>query len=116
MSFRGYFVSDEAEKAAKWDAFEEYRQAKQRLFALETVMTKLGKSLDGFAYAIQHPKEHKFLVNVEDVTVAKQLQQGAVVHVTKADLDWNAVSNLISDYQTTFARVQELAPNFRDTA
>ena len=33
MSTGSYFVSDEAEKAAKWDAVEEFRKSKQHLLA-----------------------------------------------------------------------------------
>lgn len=40
---QGYFMSDEAEKAAKWNVVEQFNEAKEHLLALESVMTNLGK-------------------------------------------------------------------------
>src|SRR5438132_1122464 len=108
MSTGNYFVSDEAEKAAKWDAFEELRQSREHRDALEDIMKKLGKALNGLAYAIQHPKECLFEIDRQDITIAKPPEMGVFAHVVRADFDWESVFKLLTDYKTTVQRISEL--------
>jgi hypothetical protein len=122
MSIGGYFVNDEAEKAAKWNALEELRQARQHRDAITDAMLRLGETLGDFAYALQHPKECVFEARTSEprsgeaptgeIVVGRE--QRTTARVEPTHLDWEIVSRLITDYIVTTRRIAELEPRFRD--
>lgn len=112
MSTRGYFVSDEAEKAANWDAVQEFRELKRHRDSITDAMARLGKGLGDFAYVLQHPRDCAFDARPTEIVVGRE--QRAIARVDSIQLNWETVSRLITDYITTMKRIAELKPRFRD--
>jgi len=113
MTYGGYFVSDEAEKAANWDALEEFRELKRHRDTITDAMSKTGKALGDFAYVLQHREGCAFDVQPSGgITVGRERR--TVAHVDPTQLDWQSVSRLVTDYIATTRRIAELEPRFRD--
>lgn len=112
MTYGGYFVSDEAEKAAKWDALEEFRELKRHRDTITDAMSKTGKALGDFAHVLQHREGCTFDLQPSGITVGRE--RSAVAHIDSTQFDWQAVSSLIADYIATTRRIAELEPRFRD--
>lgn len=102
----------EAEKAANWDALEEFRKLKQHRDSIIDAMLRLGKALGDFSYALQHPKECAFDARANEIAVGKEHR--SFVKLDCTHLNWETVSNLITDYNATIRRLAELEPRFRD--
>jgi hypothetical protein len=115
MTYGGYFVSDQAEKAAKWEAVEEFRERKQHLLVLQNEMLKIGREWEPFANALKSPKSFYFKVEAENITVLYSQQSSqTTAQIPRTHLDWGTLSKLLSDYQATTERIKELEPQFRD--
>lgn len=112
MVYGGYFVSDEAEKAANWDALEEFRKLKRHRDTLTDAMRKIGKALGDFSYVLQHREGCTFDVQPSGITVGRERRM--VARVDPTQLDWEAMSRLVTDYIATTLRIAELEPRFRD--
>jgi len=107
-----YFVSDEAEKAAHWDALQEFRELKRHRDLIIDAMGRLGKALGDFAYVLQHPRGCAFDAQPNEIIIGRE--QRAVARVEPTHLNWETASNLVADYTATMRRIAELEPRFRD--
>lgn len=113
---RGYFVSDDAESAAKWKAVERLRAAKEHLLALETEMAKLGKEWLAFGEALKRPGNFVFAIT-NDVITLGQHDAGLgrpLGRLTPADVNWERFFLLLTDYQKTSQEKAELTAKLRD--
>jgi hypothetical protein len=103
-------MTDEAEKAAKWDAVEQLQKVKTHLLALETQMARTGKELSAFGASLQHPKEYVFDVTSVAITLGRQGGGlGRPLGLLKPDiLDWGNFSSLLNDYHAAIKEKAEL--------
>ncbi len=108
---RGYFMTEEAEKAAKWDAVEQLQKAKARLLALETEMIRIGKELIAFGSSLQNPRAYVFDVTSDAVTLGKQGGGGLgrpLGRLTPDIVDWGNFCSLLNDYDDATKEKAEL--------
>ena len=89
MSTERYFVSEEAEKAAKWEALEELRKARQHRDILIDAMARLGKALSDFGYVLQNPRECAFDARHNEIMVGRDRR--AVARIEPTHLDWDRI-------------------------
>lgn len=93
MSIGSYFVSEEAEKAANWDALEEFRKLKRHRDSLTDAMSRLGKSLGDFASVLQNRQGCTFDARVNEIVVGRE--QRTVARVDPTQIEWETVSKSI---------------------
>jgi len=105
-------VSEESEKAANWDALEEFRRLKRHRDTITDTMGRIGKTLEDFAHVLQHREGCTFDARPGEIIVGRE--QRTVARVQPTQLDFEAVSKLIADYVATSRRIAELEPRFRD--
>jgi hypothetical protein len=106
---RGYFMSDEAEKAAKFEILERHAKAKSRLAALEDQMSQKGQELTRFAETLKSPSQHAFsVVRNLNIAVQRKSQSTKVAELWKQTMDWDALCELIDDYEQTKRDLSEL--------
>ena len=107
----GYFVSDEAEKAALGDAFQRYQEAERKanLFAIE--MGKIGKRLTVLAQALLYPQTYALLPEAAKLTIGKRdvALTRPLAEIPDSYLNWENIRRLILDYQEATASRIELA-------
>ena len=105
-------MSEEAEKAARWDAQQEFIELKRHRDTILAAMERVGKSLGDFAYVLQHREGCNFEARAKEIVVGRD--QRMVARVDPTQLDWQTVSTLITDYASTTRRIAELEPRFPD--
>jgi hypothetical protein len=111
MSIGSYFVNDEAEKAAKWDALEDFRKTKHHRIALESEMGKLGRLLKTLSFALEYPQQCSFDIGDQTIGVASGRER---LLVEPSHLNWASVTKLLEDYNATVRRIAEMEPKYRD--
>jgi hypothetical protein len=104
----GYFVSDEAEGAAKWKAVENHAKNKQHMVALKTSLSEIGKSLEKFGATIQR-LDGAYSIDVGDqaISVGHREHQRMMAHLSRQQMDWDALCRLLSDYSETKRALME---------
>ncbi len=112
MSIGSYFVSEEAEKAARWDAQQGFIELKRHRDTIVAEMEKLGKALGDFGYVLQRREGCSFDARPSEIAVGRE--QRMVAHVEPTQLDWQTVHKLITDYVATTQRIAQLEPRFPD--
>jgi len=105
-------VTEEAEKAARWDAQQEFIDLKRHRDTIIAAMEKLGKSLGDFGHVLQHREGCSFDARPKEIVVGKD--QRTVARVEPTQLDWQTVSTLVTDYVSTTQRIAQLEPRFPD--
>ncbi len=110
MSIGSYFVSEDAEKAARWDDQQEFLELKRHRDTIVAAMEKVGKALGDFGYVLQHREGCSFDARPHEIVVGRE--QRMVARVEPTQLDWQTVSRLITDYISTTQRVAQLEPRF----
>ncbi len=113
---QGYFMSDEAEKAAKWNVVEQFNEAKEHLLALESVMTNLGKQWAAFSEALKEPNIFVFDVTKNVVTLGQSNAglRRPLGQLTPGDMNWEKFCALLTDYQETSRKKTELICKLHD--
>jgi hypothetical protein len=113
---QGYFMSDESEKAAKWNVVEQYREAKEHLLALESEMTHLGEQWLAFGEALKSPSNYVF--DTTGGAIALGQHNAGLRHplgrLTSADVNWERFTALLVDYQKTSQKRTELTGKLHD--
>lgn len=114
-----YFVSDEAENAATRQVIDSFKQAKEAKAKLEGQMSALGDRLAEFARVLKRPGEYRFLVSRADITVGHPTEMGnpprrPVVRVEPDDLKWEAVVEMVSNYDKARTAKAESAARLRN--
>ena len=106
----GYFMSEEAEQAAKWKMVEELKRDKEHLVVLKKQMKDLGKVLADFAYTIQSPDLHAFDVAAQTITVGKWDEKPIrpIAELRESAVNWESLTKLLTDYQKTKTDVHGL--------
>jgi hypothetical protein len=108
MQYGGYFVDEQAEKAAKWDMVQERRESYSHKGALENEFKKMGKSLYSLASAFDSVHGFKFIVS-EDAIGAINASTGArLTTVPRQYLSFENATKLIADYEAAIKRIAEL--------
>ena len=98
----GYFMSKEAEDAAKWKAVELHEENKKHLVELKTALSEIGKEFEDFGGAIRRlDDEYSFEVGSQAISVGHRERQKMMAHLSKQHLDWDAICRLVSDYLKT---------------
>jgi hypothetical protein len=114
---RGYFMTKEAEDAAKWNAVEQLQKVKARLLALKTEMSRIGKEWVSFGSAMQHPEDYVFEVTSAAVTLGKSDAglRRPLGRITPEDaLDWEKFSALLNEYREAMKEEARLSANLHD--
>ena len=99
-----YFVSEEAEQAAKWKMVEELKRDKEHLIVIKKQMKDLGGLWSEFSHAIQNPDLHTFDVTTQTISVGKrdaQSSRSVVTELRESNVNWELMRRLLKDYQTT---------------
>lgn len=106
----GFFLSEEAEQAAKWKMVEELKRDKEHLVVLKKQMKDLGAVLADFAYAIQSPDLHAFDVTAQTITVGKWDAKPTrpIAELRASAIAWESLTKLLTDYQKTMGNVSAL--------
>ena len=114
---RGYFMTEETEKAVKWDAVEQLQKVKARLLALETEMARIGKEWISFGSALQNPQDYSFDVTNAAISLGKP-SAGlgcSLGRITSEDaLGWERFSALINDYREAVEEKTRLTARLND--
>jgi hypothetical protein len=106
----GYFVSEEAEQAAKWKMVEELKRDKEHLVVLKKEMKNLGERWIEFARTMQSPDLHAFDVAAQKITVGQWDSRPSrpVAEIRESDTNWDSLARLVSDYQKTANNIKTL--------
>jgi hypothetical protein len=108
MQYEGYFVDEQAEKAAKWDMVEERRKAHSHKGALENEFKKMGRSFYSLASTFDSVYGYKFIVNEDAIGIINPSTGAKIPPIPRAYLSFENVAKLISDYEETTKRIAEL--------
>ena len=108
MQRRGYFMTQEAEDAAKWRMLTEYHQTIERLAALKSELKSLGESLEHFGRGLSNP-EFRFVLD-GDLLVGTREGTPDVpqIQTPVSALDAERVLKLLKNLAETEARSSEL--------
>ena len=116
MQLGGYFVSDEAEKAAIGDAFQRFQEAARRADLLTIEMDKIGKELGVLAEALRHPQNFALLPEASKLTIGRpnaaltnMAPTRPLSELPESYLNWDNLRRLIVSYQEAVATKTELA-------
>ena len=111
MQLGGYFVSEEAEKAAVGDAFQRFQEATRRADLLTIEMGKIGKELGVLSDALKRPQDFALLLETSRLTIGKQNAglTRPLSELPESYLNWDNLSRLIMDYQEAVATKTELS-------
>ena len=114
--YGGYFVSEEAEKAAKWDMLEEYHQTVSHLGVLENEFKKVSNSLGILASAFDKPTDRvEFDVSSTQIGVMTISNKTRLGVIPRGHIEFTSLAKLIEDYQKTVARKRELENDLGET-
>jgi hypothetical protein len=114
---QGYFMSDDAEKAAKWNIVEQQREAKEHLLALESEMTTLGEQWLAFGVALKSPGNYVFDITGSTITLGQHnagLRQPLGWLTSTGYPSWERFSELLTDYQETSKKKADLTAKLRE--
>lgn len=108
--YEGYFVSEEAEQAAKWKMVEELRTKKEHLVVLKNELKNLAEKWAEFARVMQSPDLHSFAVAPQKITVGKWGEKPArpIAEIRDSSVQWDSLTKLVTDYQRTEGDVRTL--------
>jgi hypothetical protein len=98
---QGYFMSDEAEKAATGNLVETFTAANSACAKLENEMSSLGKELEGLAQALKYPKNHRFEISSGDIRVWEDVSGPPFVRrgrLTSQQYTFQTLSDLVASY------------------
>jgi len=111
MQTGGYFVSEQEEKAAKWEMVEKLRKAKEHLAVLKSAMKDLASLWIEFSRVLQNPDFNVFLVTEKSITVGKQNANLSrpIAEIGESNVNWESVRRLIADYQETAQNIKTWA-------
>jgi hypothetical protein len=110
----GYFVSEEAEKAAKWDMREEYKRTKARLVTLENELRKIGDAWTGMGKWFKDPLGISFQANAQQITAVKAKSKITVEAIPLEYLNADAIVRLINDLEETRKSKDDLEARLKD--
>jgi hypothetical protein len=113
MQTGGYFVSKEAEDAAKWRMLQEYNEARSNLGNFDNEFKKIGRSLQSLASAYLMVYGVKFTVSDEGIRAVNTSTGAEIANVPKAYLSFETSVKLITDYEETYKRIRELEASLR---
>jgi len=107
-------MTDESEKAAKWEILEQYQQAKSHLATLENRMNKLGTALQEFGRTLSSPHGIGIDIGSEHLTGVNMVSKTKVFQLSKAEITWEGLTGLIADHRKTDIEKQRLYGQFKD--
>ena len=109
MIQRGYFMSEEAEKAAKWDMLQDLKAQKSSSGVLHERADKIGKSLENFGRVLQNSSW--ILTRTQTSIKGKATiveARGAELEIPLSDLNADEICRLIDDIAETRQRIKTL--------
>ncbi len=96
-------MTEEAEKAAKWEIVEQYQKAKEKLAVLETRCHETGGMISQFGSAIANVPTAVTITKLE-VSIPKYVHEPKKterVAFPLSILDMETIKTLVDDYQET---------------
>ena len=120
MQVGSYFMSEEAEKAAKWEIIERYRGAKEKLSLLEDRCREIGGSISAFGSAIATTPEAVTIAKLE-VSFPKYAgaseyerhrSERAIMALSNLNID--ALKDLVDDYKQALQIKSEALRKLRE--
>lgn len=110
MQARGYFLSEEAEKAKLWDMQKELEAVRLHLGALDDEFKKIAKAWRGMAVFFDSTSGYSFVVQ-DDMIKGINDHTGATSSLPKKYVTYECLAALISDLQESRKRAKELEQN-----
>jgi hypothetical protein len=109
---QGYFMTEESEKAAKWDMLMGLKAEQARLAVLREQAKKIGKDLQDFGAILSNPLR-KFKI---EPPVIEAMPTAVDAHRTIPldSLNQEKVIALIKDIEETEGRISELMNRLKD--
>jgi hypothetical protein len=99
MQERSYFVSEEAEKAARYDMMVALKRTQQHLATLRGQAKKIGEALANFGLVLANPS-WRFEVQAEKIVGVSSPEAGrGTVTIPREYLNDGVVVSLIADIQ-----------------
>ena len=112
----GYFSTEEAEKAAKWDMVVRQRKLAQHLAVLKDSAATIGRSLERFGVALRN-ESWSFQVGEGDIKGHSSPLAGVspgVVSISADELSFESVSALLVDIAETTAELERARRNLAE--
>lgn len=119
FSYGGYFVSEEAEKAAKWQLVENYNSAKAKLAALDGQLKQAGTTFLDMGRVVKDIHSGiVFKFGKDQITVVNEShsygQAQTVAEIGLKFLNAESLITLLKDFQDTRRTVEELRANLKN--
>ena len=112
MADTSYFADQMAEKAAKWDMLEEYRNLEIHLKTLSNEFQKIATAWAEAANVFRTLRGISFTVGDNEIVALNDHRNAAVLlRLPKQYVNYEAMGALISDHQKTQRRLAELEEN-----
>jgi hypothetical protein len=112
----GYFATEEAEKAAKWDMVVRERELAQHLAVLKDRAAAVGRSLEGFGAALRN-ESWIFQVREGDIKGHSSPLAGVppgVVSISEDELTFGSMAALLLDIAETTAELERERRNLAE--
>lgn len=118
--YGGYFVSEEAEQAAKWKIVENYNRAKAKLAVLEGELKEASADLSEMGRNTSRDYllgSNTFLFSDKQVRIVNEnAPSGRSANITEISLKYfnaDLLVNLLKDFQNTRTEVKELKASLK---
>ena len=108
-----YFVSEQAEMAAKWQMVEDYKSASAKLALLLAELKNIGDEWAGIARVLQGPRGFSFEVEGTKLTVKNELTKANIASLHSSRVSWESLTKLIEDYRNTLKTKDELSSRLK---
>ena len=114
----GYFMSDEAEKAAKYDMIVKLRKTREKLTVLRDQAKEIGKALEDFGMILANPS---WKLKVEDAEIIGKAEQfrgvsSATLTIKRSYLSDDLIVRLILELESTEKDLEEQSRAVKDLA
>jgi len=110
---KGYFMSEESEKAAKWDTLIQLKKEKSRLSSLYKQAEETGKELEDFGSVLKN-RSWVFTVTENAIYGKGTVQDTGDRSIQFESLDGKKISSLINDINETQETIRRLQEHIKD--
>jgi hypothetical protein len=104
----GYYVSEEAEKAALWDKSEKRKELRRKVGNFEDDCRVLSEKLATISRILANPKAVKFTVLQDSVLVTAAGSGEKVEIIEKEHTDFTRIAALLADLEGDRKRLDEV--------
>jgi septation ring formation regulator EzrA len=114
MQAGSYFVSEQEEMAAKWQMVEDYKKITARLVTLQEEMKRVAQEWIELGRVLQSPNGILFDIQKQQITATNKLSNAKVADVRSSRVNWESLTKLVSDYQESLKRKDELGSRLKE--